>query len=57
MIDAALTGTAHDPLRRVRLLPAAIQIATAAGSQDQAAVRIAELEQLASRFEPTGKHP
>lgn len=50
MIDAALTDAALDPLRRLRLLPAAIQIATASGHHP--AERLTELQQLTQRYRP-----
>lgn len=54
MIQAALTSAAHDPLGQVRLLPAAIRIASAAGRADRAAEMAAKLQQLASP--PTSAH-
>lgn len=49
MIDAALSVPTVDPARRARLLPVAVQIATAAGDGQLATERIAELQQVAIR--------
>jgi DNA-binding SARP family transcriptional activator len=57
MIEVALADAALDPPRRGRLLPAAIQIATAAGHEGRAAERITELQELADRYETGGLHP
>ncbi|MER6894312.1 hypothetical protein, partial [Amycolatopsis sp. NPDC000740] len=48
MIDTALAAAAMDPLRRVNLLPAAIQIATATGDDTQATQRTTELERASA---------
>jgi len=52
MIEAALASAIHDPVGQIRLLPAAIQIASAARRADSAAEMAAQLQQLASSSKP-----
>ena len=53
-IRAALAESSLDELRRARLLPAAVQIALAAGDEAEASARSAELQQIAERFPTDG---
>ena len=53
-IRAALADSSLDELRRARLLPAAVQIALAAGDEAEASARSAELQQIAERFPTDG---
>ena len=53
-IDTALADPGLDELRRARLLPAAVQIYVAVGRDDRAAGALAELEQLAERYQSDG---
>lgn len=50
LIDGALLSAQGDPVLLSRLLPAAIQIADAAGESDTAASRMRDLEEFAARF-------
>ena len=53
-IDTALADPGLDDLRRARLLPAAVQIYAAVGRDDHSAGALAELEQLAERYQSEG---
>ena len=53
-IRSALADPSLDELRRARLLPAAVQIALAAGDETEASDRAAELERIADRFPTHG---